>query len=88
MRNLAEAVRNVPGVVQGGQSSTRGNFEAVSIRGFRSQSDIQRNGLRDLTYQLASFDAAGFERIEVLKGPASVLYGQGSLGGVINYVTK
>ncbi|MEH2180201.1 TonB-dependent receptor [Nostoc sp.] len=87
-RNLAEAVRNAPGVVQGGQSSTRGNFEAVSIRGFRSQSDIQRNGLRDLTYQLASFDAAGLERIEVLKGPASVLYGQGSLGGVINYVTK
>lgn len=33
-------------------------------------------------------DTADIERIEVLKGPASVLYGQGSLGGVINYVTK
>ncbi len=37
---------------------------------------------------IIGFEAAGIERIEVLRGPASVLYGQGGLGGSINYVTK
>ncbi|WP_138501638.1 TonB-dependent receptor [Nostoc sp. PA-18-2419] len=87
-RNLAEAVRNVPGVAQGDNSPTRGSFEIPLIRGFDSRGDIQRNGLRDTTYEFQGFDTAGLERVEVLKGPASVLYGQGSLGGVINYVTK
>lgn len=34
------------------------------------------------------FDTWGAERIEVLRGPASVLYGEGAIGGVINYVPK
>ncbi|MBP5971844.1 TonB-dependent receptor [Brasilonema sp. CT11] len=87
-RNLAEAVRNVPGVAQGGNSSTRGTFEQPLIRGFDASLDILRNGLKDTSNQFQGFDTAGLERVEVLKGPASVLYGQGSLGGVINYVTK
>ncbi|MEH2178617.1 TonB-dependent siderophore receptor [Nostoc sp.] len=40
------------------------------------------------SYIFQGFDTAGIERVEVLKGPASVLYGQGSLGGVVNYITK
>ncbi|MEH2413560.1 TonB-dependent receptor plug domain-containing protein [Nostoc sp.] len=87
VRNLAEALRNVPGVAQGANSSTRGSLDQPLIRGFGAAGDIQRNGLRDSTYVYQS-DTADIERIEVLKGPASVLYGQGSLGGVINYVTK
>ncbi|WP_442939991.1 TonB-dependent receptor plug domain-containing protein [Nostoc sp.] len=47
VRNLSEALRNVPGVTQGPNSSTRGNFEQPLIRGFVAGSDIQRNGLRD-----------------------------------------
>ncbi|MEH2051279.1 TonB-dependent siderophore receptor [Nostoc sp.] len=87
VRNLGEALKNVPGVAQN-QSSSRALFESPLIRGFDAGSDILRNGLRDPSNSNTSFDAAGIERIEVLKGPASVLYGQGSLGGVINYVTK
>jgi TonB-dependent siderophore receptor len=34
------------------------------------------------------FDMAAFERVEVVKGPSSVLYGQGSLGGFINMIRR
>ncbi|MEH2072128.1 MAG: TonB-dependent receptor plug domain-containing protein [Nostoc sp.] len=88
VRNLSEALRNVPGVTQGPNSSTCRNFEQPLIRGFVAGSNIQRNGLRDRSYVFQGFDTAAIERVEVLKGPASVLYGQGSLGGVINYITK
>ena len=86
-RTLTEVLRNVPGVAQGG-GSTRGTYEVPLIRGFFGGFDIKRNGLRDASNLYQSFDLAGIERVEVLKGPASVLYGQGSLGGVINYITK
>jgi iron complex outermembrane recepter protein len=86
--NLREALRNVPGVSQGTNPSGRGAFDLPVIRGFSAGSDILRNGLKDPTNQYIGFEAAGLERIEVLKGPASVLFGQGSLGGVVNYVTK
>ncbi|MEH2070182.1 MAG: TonB-dependent receptor [Nostoc sp.] len=85
--NLSEALRNVPGVAQGSQS-TRGTYEVPVIRGFDASFDIKTNGLRNESNLYQSFDRAGIERVEVLKGPASVLYGQGSLGGVINYITK
>lgn len=37
---------------------------------------------------MRNFDSWNFERIEVLKGPASVLYGEGALAGAINFVSK
>ena len=85
--NLSEALRNVPGVAQGSQS-TRSTYEVPLIRGFGAGFDIKRNGLSNQSNLYQSFDRAGIERVEVLKGPASVFYGQGSLGGVINYITK
>ncbi|MEH1843092.1 MAG: TonB-dependent receptor [Nostoc sp.] len=85
---LSEALRNVPGVAQGTSQPTRGQFAVPAIRGFSANNDILRNGLRDPFNYSAGFNVANIERIDVLKGPASVLYGQGSLGGVINLVTK
>ncbi|MEH2335706.1 TonB-dependent receptor plug domain-containing protein [Nostoc sp.] len=84
---LAEALRNVPGVAQGSDSS-RSVYEVPLIRGFFAGFDIKRNGLTNQSNLNQSFDRANIDRVEVLKGPASVLYGQGSLGGVINYITK
>src|SRR5688572_5614041 len=37
---------------------------------------------------MRNFDSWNFDRIEVLKGPASVLYGEGALAGAVNFVTK
>ena len=82
---LEEALRSVSGVNQ--TTSSLSTFEQFNIRGFESV-DILRNGLRDSTNTQVPNDSALIERVEVLKGPASVLFGQGSPGGVINIVTK
>ncbi len=61
--------------------------EGITIRGFSADSgDIYRDGVRDSGQIRRS--TANVERIEILKGPGSVLYGRGSGGGVVNLVSK
>ncbi|MBD2036888.1 TonB-dependent siderophore receptor [Leptolyngbya sp. FACHB-321] len=81
---IGDATRNVSGVtvLQGYGGST----DNYTIRGLTTSSNL-RNGFRDDGF-LTFTDPATIERIEVLKGPASVLYGQFEPGGVVNYVTK
>ena len=63
-------------------------FDNFSIRGFAvPNANTFRNGLRDVNSGYA-INTANLERIEVLRGPASVLYGQIPPGGVVNRVTK
>ncbi|WP_224653311.1 TonB-dependent siderophore receptor [Pectobacterium versatile] len=64
--------------------------EWVTIRGFSDQSRFQ-NGLATLNedgFYGQQIEPFGVERIEVLKGPASVLYGQNPPGGLVNVITK
>ncbi|MEH2279435.1 MAG: TonB-dependent siderophore receptor [Nostoc sp.] len=84
--NTIDALRSV-GVVQASNSPTNG--DVFTIRGFQT-SNILRNGLKDYTAGAVSGQSqlANIERLEVLRGPASVLYGQGNPGGTINFVTK
>ncbi len=64
-------------------------FDAPTIRGFDGGDAQYLNGLRILRdFGAPSFEIYSLERIEVLKGPASVLYGSGIPGGVINQVQK
>lgn len=64
---------------------TRG--DGITIRGFDASSgDIYRDGVRASGQIRRS--TANVERIEILKGPASVLYGRGSGGGIVNLVSK
>lgn len=64
-------------------------FDAPTIRGFNGGNAQYLNGLRLLREQGApSFEVYSLERVEVLKGPASVLYGAGIPGGVINQIQK
>ena len=63
----------------------------LTIRGFTSgasRATIQTNGLPGLAARFGSPSTENVERIEVLKGPASVLYGQAPPGGSINIITK
>ncbi|MEH2071678.1 MAG: TonB-dependent siderophore receptor [Nostoc sp.] len=83
---LGDVLKNVPGVVQSG-SSPRSVFESYLIRGFNS-SEILKDGLLDRSLANGGYESVTVDRIEVLKGPASVLFGQGSLGGIVNIVTK
>jgi iron complex outermembrane recepter protein len=82
---LEEAVRNVSGVTSG---NTFGGTQdgGFVIRGFPSFDLYLRNGFRDNAQGIREF--ANIERIEVLKGPASVLYGNLEPGGVINFITE
>ena len=83
---LDEAVRNVSGVFQ--DNTFGGTAEGFVIRGFSTANgNILQDGFRfpaSTTFR----ETANLERIEVLKGPASVLYGNVEPGGVINLVTK
>ncbi|MBW4454428.1 MAG: TonB-dependent siderophore receptor [Nostoc indistinguendum CM1-VF10] len=85
VRRLNEALRNAPGVIS--DNSERSAFEGFTIRGF-SNRNIIRNGLRDDTNITSNVNIENIEQIEVLRGPASVLFGQGGAGGTINIVTK
>ena len=84
-RNLDDALRNVSGVTQG---NTLGSTQDTLIkRGFGENRDgsIMRDGMP--VVQGRSLNASA-ERVEVLKGPASLLYGIQDPGGVINVVSK
>ncbi|MBC1225152.1 TonB-dependent siderophore receptor [Nostoc sp. UCD121] len=85
VRRLNEALKNAPGVIA--DNSERSAFEGFTIRGF-SNRNIIRNGLRDDTSITTNINTENIEQIEVLRGPASVLFGQGGAGGTINIVTK
>ncbi|MBD2454556.1 TonB-dependent siderophore receptor [Nostoc sp. FACHB-87] len=81
---LEEALQNSSSVVYNGtDTSSDLNY---SIRGF-DQAPVLQNGFRQ--YDFAEIpEVANIERIEVLKGPASILYGEIQPGGLINVVTK
>jgi iron complex outermembrane recepter protein len=85
VQRLSDALRNTAGVTPGG--SDRNVFDGFVIRGF-SNRNIIRNGLRDDTNITAGSGIGNIEQIEILRGPASVLFGQGGAGGTVNIVTK
>lgn len=79
---MEDALRNVPGVFAGASEGRRDTF---TIRGFSAELDTYVDGVRDTAgYR----DFSNIERVEVLKGPAAMLFGRGSAGGIINRVSK
>jgi iron complex outermembrane receptor protein len=81
--DLQDITRNVSGVFQ--SNTFGGTLDRFQIRGFDSDVFL-RDGFRDPTFRIR--ETANIERVEVLKGPASVLYGTLEPGGIINIVTK
>ncbi len=79
--DLFDVVRWTPGVHQDNQSPQ--GWARYAVRGFTSAS-IQRNGFGSFRF----IDTTNIARVEVVKGPSSLLYGQINPGGVINYITK
>lgn len=87
LSTTTEALTRVPGVSAANLPSTF----ATSMRGFTAAAiSTLYDGTRSTTSSMVmrNFDSWTFERIEVLKGPASVLYGEGALAGAVNFVTK
>ncbi len=72
-----------------GLSSTGYDVDGFSIRGFDLDfNNVKTDGMSGVTTRFGSPSLANIERVEVLKGPASVLYGSMETGGMINLVTK
>ncbi|BBD64366.1 ferrichrome iron receptor [Nostoc commune NIES-4072] len=82
---IEDAVRNVPGV---NQNFNFGPLTTYTIRGFEATAtNFLRDGLLDPVAGEVS-ELSSIERVEVLKGPASVLFGLGNPGGSINLISK
>lgn len=82
--NIVDAItKNVSGVQADHGSGDI--YENFIIRGFQTNADTYRNGL---LRNFGTHDPANMEQIEVVKGPASMLYGRAQPGGLVNYVTK
>ena len=84
LTNLQDVLRTVPGTAP---VTGIGNFNTrFRLRGFVATNNL-RNGFRQ-ALGFTTTDVANIDRIEVLKGPASALYGRFEPGGVVNIVTK
>lgn len=81
--DIYEIVRFSPGVTSQDNGFTSGNSQ-LSIRGFSTGSNPLRNG----TAGPQNIDPANIQRVEVVKGPASFLYGVLAPGGLVNIITK
>lgn len=90
-QSVKEALSYTPGVTVNASGSAN-LFDNVAIRGFGGQQNINEylDGikLQGDSYSLAAIDPYMLERVEVLHGPASVLYGKSSPGGLIALVSK
>ncbi|HOG03763.1 MAG TPA: TonB-dependent receptor plug domain-containing protein, partial [Accumulibacter sp.] len=81
--SIQEAVKNVSGV----QTPPGVYYDNFLIRGFSTGSDTFRNGLK-LNGVIGTEDMAFVDHVDVVKGPASMLYGRIQPGGLVNIVTR
>ena len=94
-RFLFETLQNIPGL-QVTRSGSFGALATVSVRGLESdQTLVVQDGVvvNDPSsfgngFNFANFDTSDIERVEILRGAQSTLYGSDAIGGVINIVTK
>ena len=92
-RAVEEVLRTIPGV-QVQTSGSPGKLSTIRIRGANpTQVQVLIDGVRVKSLTSGDFDFADLtlddiERIEVLRGPQSTLYGADAIGGVVNVITK
>jgi vitamin B12 transporter len=94
IRVVADALRDVPGVSVS-RTGPRGGFTQVRIRGNEgNHTKVFIDGVEvndpsgDVEFDFAHLLAADIERVEIIRGPQSALWGSDAIGGVINVITK
>ncbi|WP_293828676.1 TonB-dependent receptor [uncultured Brevundimonas sp.] len=95
IQDLSDVLRDVPGVTVNGAGLTR---RGVSIRGMPSEHTLflldgrrvnaAANAIQHADFDLGWVPAEAIERVEVVRGPMSSLYGSEALGGVVNVITR
>jgi len=93
IRYAAEALRSLPGVSVS-RSGGFVNLTQVRIRGAEGNhtlvliDGIEANNTADGEFDFSNLSADDIERIEIIRGPMSGLYGSNAVGGVINIITR
>lgn len=94
IRVVADALRDVPGVSVN-RTGPRGLFTQVRIRGNEgNHTKVFIDGVEandpsgDVEFDFAHLLAADIDRVEIIRGPQSALWGSDAIGGVINVITK
>ncbi|MBB4845923.1 iron complex outermembrane receptor protein [Paucibacter oligotrophus] len=91
VQSVQEALRYTAGVSTEQYGFENRGFDWFLIRGFGTQAGGNfRDGLKlgDVYDLVIANETYGLERVEILKGPSSVLFGQGDAGGIVNRVSK
>jgi vitamin B12 transporter len=94
-RNAMNALRQLPGV-DVVQSGGNGGNAAVFLRGGNSEHtlvlldgiELNNPATANRSFNLANLTLENIERIEVIRGPQSTIYGSDAMGGVINLISK
>ena len=94
-RNAIQAIRQVPGV-DVVQSGGNGGNAAVFLRGGNSEHtlvlldgiELNNPATANRSFNMANLTLENIERIEVIRGPQSTIYGSDAIGGVINLISK
>jgi len=88
--SLNDAITRSTGITSLGHPGN--SFSALSARGFTDSTSVMRlyDGMRQYGGVAVSFpfDTWSIDRIEVLRGPSSVIYGDGAIGGVVNVIPR
>ncbi|NUS68364.1 MAG: TonB-dependent receptor plug domain-containing protein, partial [Ensifer adhaerens] len=90
VQDMIQATRYAAGVTTGAFGFDP-RFDQIYIRGFETTTTGDfRDGLRQpyMNYGTFPTEVYGLERIEILKGPVSVMYGAAGVGGIVNRISK
>ena len=85
--SVGDLLRTVPSANVGNSRVSRFQSFSLNVRGFLV--DQMRNGIRQRYYEDVDASAlSNVDKVEVLKGPSAVLYGQSAVGGIVSIITK
>ncbi|KQP49410.1 TonB-dependent siderophore receptor [Pseudorhodoferax sp. Leaf274] len=90
VQDLSQAIGTTPGVMTGIYGPDNRGWEYITVRGFSARSNGYRDGLARTPAGVTYYQTElyGLERVEVLRGPSSMVFGQGDAGGVVHQVSK